>query len=108
MAYLVDGKVYGHIAIDEAESMDYTFFEDYLDHWETYKTLLTEYYAEMELYEQAIDGKIFIIGTEEYEYIKTWEAELIAMEQTITDMENELGDYYYLPLGIVSNYTIYW
>ncbi len=25
-----------------------------------------------------------------------------------TDMEIELGDYYYLPSGVVSGYTLYW
>ncbi len=108
VAYLAIGEIYGHIAIDEAESLDYSFLEGYLNDWETYKTLLTEYNDEVQLYNEAVKGKTFIIGTEEYEYMKAWQAELIEIEQTLTDMENELGDYYYLPSGIVSDYTIYW
>jgi hypothetical protein len=30
------------------------------------------------------------------------------MEQTLSDMESELGDYYYLPSSVVSDYEIYW
>jgi hypothetical protein len=108
IAYLVVGKEYGHIGIDEAESLEYSFFEDYIERWETYKTLLAEYNEEVLLYNDAVKGKTFIIGSEEYEYMKTWEAELIEMEQTLADLESELGDYYYLPSSIVSYYTVYW
>ena len=108
VAYLVVGKIYGHIAIKEVKSLDYTFFEDYLENWEDYKALLAQYNSEVLLYNDAIKGKTFIIGSEEYKQIKAWEAELIQMEQTLSDMETELGDYYYLPSSVVSNYTIYW
>ncbi len=108
VAYLVVGEIYGHIAIDEAESLDYAYFEDYIENWENYKTLLAEYNDEVLRYNNAIKGKTFIIGSEEYEQMKAWEAELIKMEQTLSDMESELGDYYYLPSSIVSEYAIYW
>jgi hypothetical protein len=108
IAYLVIGEEYGHIGIAEAESLEYSFFEDYIERWEAYKTLLAEYNEEVRLYNDALKGKTFIIGSEEYEYMKAWEAELIVMEQTLADMESELGDYYYLPSSIVSSYTVYW
>ncbi|MDD4924040.1 MAG: hypothetical protein PHF74_04310 [Dehalococcoidales bacterium] len=108
VAYLVIGEVYGHIAIDEAESLDYAFFEDYIESWENYRTLLSEYNDEVRRYNNALKGKTFIIGSEEYENMKAWEAEIIAMGQMIDDLEKELGDYYYLPSGVVSDYTIYW
>jgi hypothetical protein len=108
IAYLVTGEVYGHIAVDEAKSLDYAFFEDYIESWENYKTLLAQYNNEVLLYNNAIKGKTFIIGSEECEQIKAWEAELIQMEQTLSDMENELGEYYYLPSSVVSDYAIYW
>jgi recombinational DNA repair ATPase RecF len=84
------------------------FFIEYIDSWENYKTLLTDYNDEVLRYNNAIKGKTFIVGSEEYTAMKTWEAEIIAMGQTIVLLEKELGDYYYLPSGIVSNYTIYW
>jgi hypothetical protein len=108
IAYLVVGEIYGHIAIDEAESLDYAYFEDYIENWENYKTLLAEYNDEVLRYNNAIKGKTFIIGSAEYEQIKAWEDELIQMEQTLDDMESELGDYYYLPSSVVSDYAIYW
>lgn len=108
VAYLVIGKTYGHIDIDEAESLEYSYFEDYIEKWESYRTLLADYNDEVVQYNDAVEGKTFIVGSEEYEYMKAWQAELIQVEQMLNEMERQLGDYYYLPSGIVSDYTIYW
>ena len=108
VAYFLIGEIYGRIAIDEKESLEYGYFEDYIEKWESYRTLLADYNDEVKRYNNAADGKTFIIGSEEYEYMKAWQAELIQMKQARDEMERQLGDYYYLPSGIVSDYTIYW
>ncbi|NLL90565.1 MAG: hypothetical protein GX226_05645 [Dehalococcoidales bacterium] len=108
IGYLAIGKIYGHIGIDEAESLEYSFLEDYLNGWESYKTLLAEYNHQVKQYNEAVEGKTFITGTEEYQQMKAWQTELKEMEKTLSEMEDELGDYYYLPSGIVSSYSIYW
>jgi hypothetical protein len=108
MAYLVTGEIYGRIAIDEAESLEYAFLVSYIDRWETYKTLVEEYADEIRLYNETIKGKTFIVGSEEYETMKAWEARLIAKDKALDEFEKELGNYYYLPSGIVSSYNIYW
>ncbi len=108
VAYFLIGERYGRIAVDEAESLDYIFFIEYIESWENYKILLAEYNDEVQRYNNAVKGKTFIIGSEEYAAMKAWEAELIRMQHTLDDMEKRLGDYYYLPSSVVSNYTIYW
>jgi len=108
VAYLMTGEIYGRIAIDEAESLEYGYFEDYIENWESYRTLLADYNYEVERYNDAVEGKTFIIGSKEYKYMKAWEAQIIEMSRTLDDLEEELGDYYYLPSSIVSDYTIYW
>jgi hypothetical protein len=108
IGYLATGEIYGHIDIDEAESLDYAFLQVYIDGWESYKTMLAEYNREVKRYNEAVEGKTFVTGSEEWEQMKAWQAEIREMEQTLSAMEDELGDYYYLPSGIVSNYSIYW
>ncbi|MDD4874527.1 MAG: hypothetical protein PHE15_06120 [Dehalococcoidales bacterium] len=108
VACLIIGEVYGHIGIADARSLDYQFYLDYIEAWETYKKLLAEYNAEVQLYNLAIAGKTFIIGSKELTEIQKWESDLNAQEQLLIDMEDDLGDYYYLPFGIVANFNIYW
>ena len=67
-----------------------------------------EYKDEIRSYNQAIKGKTFTVGSEEYEAMKAWEARIIAAEHEIDALEAELGHYYYLPSSEVSNYNIYW
>jgi hypothetical protein len=108
IGYLTIGEIYGHIDIDEAESLEYSFLSEYLGKWENYKALLAEYNHEVKRYNEAVQGKTFTTGSEEYQQMKAWQTEIREMEQTLSGMEEELGDYYYLPSGIVSTYSIYW
>jgi hypothetical protein len=108
IAYLVVGEAYGHIGISEAESLEYDFYLEYIGRWDAYYTLLAEYNNEVLLYNQAINGKTFIVGSEDLVEIQEWESEIIAIGQTLTGMSDELDGYYYLPSDIVADYTIYW
>ncbi len=108
VAYIRIGEVYGRVAIDEADSLDYAFLQSYIERWESYRTMLEKYKDEIRLYNQAIKGKTFTVGSEEYEAMKAWEARIIAAEHEIDALEAELGHYYYLPSSEVSNYNIYW
>ena len=108
VAYVVEGEEYGTIGINEADSLSYYFYIDYMQAWEEYEVLLVEYNTEVMLYNAEIAGKVYIEGSKEYKMIKAWEAELIETEQVLLDLEDELGYYCYYTLGIVEKVYIHW
>jgi hypothetical protein len=108
IAYVMEGKEYGTIGINEADLLSYYFYINYMQAWEEYEVLLAEYNAEVELYNAEIASKVFIEGSEEYMMIQAWEAELIEKKQILLEMEEELGYYCYYPLGIVEEIHIHW
>jgi hypothetical protein len=108
VAYLEVGKKYGAIGLAYAGATDYAFFEQYDQQWARFRQLLAEYNEEVKLYNQAIQGKVLHRGSLEFERIKVWEDELIALENQLDEMTLEIGDSRFRPLGIVSNYEIHW
>jgi len=108
VAYVVEGKEYGTIGINEADSLSYDFYTYYMQAWDDYEILLEEYNAEVILYNAEIEGKVYIKGSKELKAIEAWEAELIEKEQLLLEMEGELGYYCYYTLGIVEKIHIHW
>jgi len=108
VAYVEIGKEYGLLPIDRAESLSYSFYEEYEQEWERYERLLNDYNDEVARYNQEISGKIYYEGTPELASIEAWEASLLQQEQQLDELQSELGDFRFEPLGIVEDINIYW
>ena len=108
VAYIEIGKKYGVIPLDFAELPYYFFFEQYDLKWMELKEKLTEYNAEVKLYNQEISGKAFYRGSSDLERIKAWEARLKLKEKELDDLQEELGDSRFRPLGLVKSFNIHW
>jgi hypothetical protein len=108
VAYVEIGKEYGLIPLDQAESPSYSFYEEYEWKWQNYETLLNDYNDEVARYNQEISGKIYYEGTPELASIEAWEASLLQQEQQLDELQSELGDFRFEPLGIVEDINIYW
>jgi len=108
VAYVEIGKEYGLLPIDRAESLSYSFYEEYEQEWERYERLLNDYNDEVARYNQEISGKIYYEGTPELASIEAWEASLLQQEQQLDELQSELGDFRFEPLGVVEVINIYW
>jgi len=54
VAYVEIGKEYGLLPIDRAESLSYSFYEEYERKWQEYEKLVSDYNDEVTLYNQAV------------------------------------------------------
>jgi hypothetical protein len=108
IAYVEYGNPYGLIALDYAERPDYAFYEEYDRKRSDYLRLLEGFNEEVTEFNEEIENNVFIIGSTEYRYMKTWEAELIEKEEELKAMAEEIGDAHFRPLGIVSNIVVHW
>ncbi len=108
VAYVEMDKEYGLIAIDKAESLLYSFYEEYKQEWQAYQELLSEYNEEVMRYNQEIEGKVYEEGSPELARIEAWEARLKKTGKIIDRLGEELGDFRFEPLGIVEEIHIYW
>lgn len=108
VAYLEVGMEYGVIDIAQAESPSYSFYEEYKQKWQEYDELVSDYNDEVTRYNQEISGKVYYEGSSELARIEAWEARLDEMSQLLDDLAEELGDYWFEPLGIVENISIHW
>jgi hypothetical protein len=108
IAYIEVDKEYGLIPIAKAESLLYSFYEEYKQKWQEYEELVSEYNAEVIQYNEEISGKIYIEGSPELAMIEAWEASLKEKEEVIDKLSEELGDYWFELPGIVTDIYIHW
>ena len=108
VAYIEVGEEYGVISIDKAESLQYSFYIEYNQDWQTCKDMLADYNDEVMRYNEEISGKVYYEGTPELAAIQLWEAELAEKERMIDELAEELGSCSFKPLGIVGSVEIYW
>ncbi|MFC2033811.1 hypothetical protein ACFLTT_00185 [Chloroflexota bacterium] len=137
IAYVEIGKEYGTIGIEYAHSTSYSFYNNYKEKWAQLNRLIDEYnhtYAEasseLELWSASLDEKRKLVDIaynekeydeylqvlddfnneiEEYNnYLKTFEIEFIQKEEVISCLDNELGDFICIPLGIVEDIYVHW
>ncbi len=108
IAYIEVGKEYGLIPLAEAESLLYSFYEEYMQKWQEYEELVSEYNAEVIQYNEEISEKIYIEGSPELAAIEAWEGRLEEKTEVIDELGEELGDYWFEPLGIVKEMYIHW
>jgi hypothetical protein len=108
VAYVEVGEEYGVISIDKAESLQYSFYIEYNQDWQTCKDMLEDYNEEVARYNEEISGKVYYEGTPELEAIQLWEAELAEKERMIDELAEKIGSCWFEPLGIVESVEIYW
>lgn len=108
IAYIEFGKEYGTVSIDKAESLQYSFYVEYVQDWQKCADLLEDYNKEVKEYNNEIRGKIYYEGSPELASIKAWEAELKEKERIIDNLAEKLGNCLFEPLGIVESVKLYW
>ncbi len=108
VAYLVEGRKYGVIAIAYAADTDYSFYEHYEEMWEELKSKTADYNAEVQLFNQELSENVYIEGSPELAEIQAWEKRLDEQEALLRNMMLEVGESRFRPLGIVSHYSVHW
>lgn len=108
IAYIEEGKKYGNIAIAKAKSLSYRFYEEYARKWQEHETKLEAYKREVEQYNQKIRGEVYYEGSPELASIEAWEERLEQESHELDELSEELGDFWFEPLGIVESVEIYW
>ncbi len=108
VVYVEIGEEYGAISITNANSLLYSSYEEYKRKWQQYKKLMSDYNDEVTRYTQEIRGKIYYEGSPELARIEAWEVELEEKSQEIDELGEELGDFWFEPLGIVEDVFIRW
>jgi len=108
VAYIEVGKEYGVVSIDKAESLQYSFYIEYNQDWQTCKDMLADYNDDVMRYNEEISGEVYYEGSPELAAIQLWEAELAEKERMIDELAEEIGNCWFEPLGIVGSVEIYW
>jgi len=108
IAYVEIGKEYGRIDIAKAKSPSYSFYDEYKQKWQESDMLLSEYNEEVVQYNQEIEGKVYYEGSPELARIEAWEARIEEKKRVIVKLAEELGDFWFEPLGIVEDIYIHW
>ena len=108
VVYVETGKEYGVIDITKAKSLSYSFYEEYKQKWQEYESKLETYNREVERYNQEILGKVYIIGSPEDIRISAWEARLEEESRALDKLAEDLGDFWFEPLGVVKDIQIHW
>jgi len=136
IAYIVEGREYGTISIERANSPDYQFYEEYKKKWaefrlkmeeynkdvKEYNSEVSEFVKNLEGYNKLLGGRTVIHDSEEYERLNEMyeslkktedeldlkKAELDSRLQALKSEEKELGMHFWESLGIVESVEIYW
>ena len=112
IAYVAIGKKYGVIHLNQAKSLQYSFYLEYEQKQLDYEDMIDNYHREVDEFNRGISGKVYNIGSPEIQIIETWEEKLKKQEQVINEMEKKLGYFYYFGLPekdyIVEDFQIHW
>ncbi len=108
IAYVEIGKEYGVIDITIAKSPLYSFYDEYKQKRYEYQKLLYDYNEEIRQYNREIEGKVYYEGSSELARIEAWEAKLEEINQVLNRLAEELGDFWFEPLGIVEDVFTRW
>lgn len=108
IAYVEEEREYGRIDIAQAESLSYSFYQEYIHKWQEFETRLEAYNKDVAEYNRETTGKVYIIGSTEEIRISAWEARLEEEEQELDRLSEELGKGQYEYVGIVEDIYIHW
>jgi len=106
VAYIEQGKRYGVIDIDKAESLDYGFYVEYMQKFDELDSMIDNYNNEVAAFNRALGGRT-TLAEPEYSKFKAWEANINGKKRTILELIGKLG-VPFEPLGIVEAVEIYW
>lgn len=107
VAYIENGKQYGVINIDKAESLDYVFYIEYTQNWQKLDGMIDDYNNEVDAFNQALGGRT-TLAEPEYSEFEAWRAKIEGKKQMILELVDKLGNGRFEPLGIVKTVNIYW
>ncbi|MFC2017033.1 coiled-coil domain-containing protein [Chloroflexota bacterium] len=93
IAYVVEGKEYGLVSIDMADSPEYSFYETYRIKTEEYFSKLEAYNQEADAYNQALGGRVYL-EEPQYSKFKAWHNRLDSMAAELEALLEELGGFY--------------
>ncbi len=108
IAYVEVGREYGLIDIAQAESLSYSFYQEYMHKWQAFEARFKAYNKELSEYDRETTGKAYTIGSTEEMRISAWEARLEEEKQELDRLSEELGEGWYESMGIVKDMCIYW
>lgn len=108
VAYINIGEEYGLVPLGKAKALYYDFYQEYARKWRAYQQVLADYNEEVALFNQETAGKTYYEGSEELARIQAWEAELKAVGRQLEDLNQELGDIWFEPKGIVKEVWVHW
>jgi len=108
VAYVETGKEYGVIDITIAKSPLYSFYDEYKQKRYEYQNLLYDYNEQIKQYNREIEGKVYYEGSSELARLEAWEAKLEEKNQVLNQLAEELGNFWFEPLGIVEDIFIRW
>jgi len=126
VAYVVLGKKLGFVSLNLVQSPQYNFYESYESELKAYLAELERYNKKVEVHNREVEAysnaltsagisrDIFGVTLKEADYPKfaKWYQELKKRGEELENMLKPtpklLGDFYWEPLGIVTNIKIYW
>jgi hypothetical protein len=108
VAYINIGEEYGLVPLGKAKALYYGFYQEYARKWRAYQQILADYNEEVALFNQETEGKTYYQGSEELARIQAWEVELKAVGRQLEDLNQELGDIWFEPKGIVKEVWVHW
>lgn len=108
IAYVEIGKEYGCIDIAKAKLPSYSFYDEYKQKWYECQYLFLDYNEQVAQYNLEVTGKVYYIGTPECAEIEAWEVRIDDLGQLIDELREELGEFWFEPMGIVDDIRIYW
>jgi hypothetical protein len=109
-AYVEEGREYGVISIDNADSSAYSYYVAYKNNWQRYQSMLDDFNRDVESYNKSLNGRTVLPEVEYYRF-KSWEAQIDQKKQALENWRtsNKLGSCYSdKSLGIVQYVRIYW
>jgi hypothetical protein len=108
VAYIEKGRDYGTLDCTIANLFSYSYFENIKQKWEQYNKDMNDYNSEVEKYNVFVTGKIFYIGTSEWNNMKAWKQKLDAESLRLDNISKELPECFAEPIGVVNNIETYW
>ncbi len=108
IAYVRVGGDYGLVSLENAHLPSYSFYEEYTRQWQHHEELVQEYNTRVDKYTELLGGRTVIDDYSEYLELKAMYDDLEWERSRLEAVAEDLGDYRWFSLGIVSHIEIYW
>ena len=108
VAYVNVGKEYGLVPLGKANALYYNFYEEYVQKWQAYRQVLTDFNNSFDQFKQEVEGRTFYEDSAELARFEAWQADLENMKELLDDLSQELGNVWFEPKGIVKDVQVHW